>query len=149
MFNFELVNSRVFDVDVENFGFVTLEELYEANGENAVYRCTGFYINTKSDLVNEAPVATIENREDYSMPAKIKVSGSEKDGTAVYENRSEEAGCYVNLPVHQLHEVKAMIADEAAVNAINQGGLSFTIRKYFMAKYSKWCYAARWMNTPV
>lgn len=149
MFNFDLVNSRLFDVDVENFGYTNLESLYEANGEAQVYLVTGFFINTKSELSEEAPIATIENRDGITMPAKFKVSGSEKDNSAIYEDRSDEAGCYVNLPVHQLHEVKAMIADESAVSGINKGGLSFTIRKYFQKKYNKWCYAAHWMNTPI
>jgi hypothetical protein len=37
-----------FDIDISNMHFVTLRELYDANGENAIYRINGAYMNKKS-----------------------------------------------------------------------------------------------------
>ena len=53
---------------------------------------------------------------------------------------------YVNLPVHQLPEVKAMIADRRAVDAINNGEAGFVIESFYQKRFKKTCYAARWGN---
>ena len=37
---------------------------------------------------------------------------------------------YVNLPQHQLADIKAMLANKGAINAINAGLAGFTIRQY-------------------
>lgn len=54
--------------------------------------------------------------------------------------------CYVNLPQHQLEEVKAMLASKDAVKAINNGECGFAIDSYFQKRFNKTCYAARWGN---
>ena len=55
-------------------------------------------------------------------------------------------GWYVNLPQHQLPEVKAILADPAAVRAINNGTAGFKIVKYHQAKYNRDCYKAEWCS---
>lgn len=54
--------------------------------------------------------------------------------------------CYVNLPVHQLDEVKQIIGDAAAVVAINNGQAGFIIETYHQDRYDKDCYKAVWCN---
>lgn len=54
--------------------------------------------------------------------------------------------CYVNLPVHQLDEIKAMLKDPAAIRAINNGEAGFTIGTYFQKRFNKECYKAVWCD---
>lgn len=53
---------------------------------------------------------------------------------------------YVNLPVHQLNEVKAMLGDRRAIEAINAGEAGFTIECYYQKRFKKNCYAAHWVD---
>lgn len=53
---------------------------------------------------------------------------------------------YVNLPQHQLGEVKAILADPAAIRAINDGTAGFKIVKYHQAKFNRDCYKAEWCS---
>lgn len=113
-FNFSKFNKeRLFDVDTSGFDYVNLEDLYQANGEDQVYKITGVYIGTKSMYDDEAPLLATEDT-------------------------------YVNLPQHQLPEIKAMLADKAAIRAINEGQAGFVIDSYFQKRFNKTCYAARW-----
>lgn len=81
--------------------YFSLREMVEEYGEDAMYKITGMYINTKGTLkdVPESPVVATESE-------------------------------YVNLPVFQLKEVKAIIADDEAVEAINAGKCGFFIETY-------------------
>lgn len=54
-FNFESLNKDF------NSNYIGLKELYELNGAERTYVIKGFYINTKSEYVKEAPVAIINN----------------------------------------------------------------------------------------
>ena len=54
--------------------------------------------------------------------------------------------CYVNLPVHQLAEVQAMLSDRSAIQGIRNGECGFTIQRYYQQKYKKDCYKAVWCN---
>lgn len=60
-FSFESLNKDF------NSNYIGLKELYELNGEERVYVIKGFYINTKSDYVKEAPVAII-NKVNVNIP---------------------------------------------------------------------------------
>ena len=60
-FSFEALNKDF------NSNYIGLKELYELNGEERVYVIKGFYINTKSDYVKEAPVAII-NKVNVNIP---------------------------------------------------------------------------------
>lgn len=53
---------------------------------------------------------------------------------------------YVNLPVHQLTDVKTMLADKRAIAAINNNECGFVIEKYEQKRYNRTCYTARWVN---
>lgn len=55
-------------------------------------------------------------------------------------------GTYVNLPVHQLEEVKNILADKSAVAAINAGEAGFIINQYEQKRYSRTCYSAEWID---
>lgn len=95
--------------------YISLEELYEANGADKVYRLRALYINTRSDFAPETPVALINNY-------------------------------YVNIPVHQLQEVKAIMNDALAVKAVNNKKAGFKIESYRKEKYNKTCYRVVWCN---
>lgn len=63
------------------------------------------------------------------------------------------ADTYVNLPGHQLIDIKSMLADKGAIAAINKGCAGFTIRHYIkkLKKKSgsyeeKDCYSAEWID---
>lgn len=57
--------------------------------------------------------------------------------------------CYVNLPQHQLLDIKEMLNSRAAINMINSGTAGFTIEKYVKKLKSgakKDCYKAAWCD---
>ena len=56
---------------------------------------------------------------------------------------------YVNLPQHQLIDVKEMLNSRQAINCINNGGAGFTIEKYtkkLKSGATKVCYKAHWVD---
>lgn len=56
---------------------------------------------------------------------------------------------YVNLPQHQLIDIKDMLNSRQAINCINNGGAGFTIEKYIKKLKSgakKECYKAHWVD---
>lgn len=56
---------------------------------------------------------------------------------------------YVNLPQHQLIDIKDMLNSRQAINCINAGGAGFTIEKYIKklkSGASKVCYKAHWVD---
>ena len=113
-FNFSKLNKeRLFDVDTSDFEYTNLEELFEENGDDKVYKVTGVYVGTKSQFDDETPLVAIEDR-------------------------------YVNLPQHQLSQVKDILADKTAIKAINDGKCGFVIESYYQKRFKKTCYVARW-----
>ena len=115
-FSFAKFNKeRLFNVDTSDYDYVKLEDLFEKDGEGAVYPVLGLYIGTKSKYDAETPILA-----------------------------TDEA--YVNLPVHQLGEVKAMLEDRDAVNAINAGQCGFTIEKFHQKRFDIDCYSAKWCD---
>lgn len=63
------------------------------------------------------------------------------------------ANTYVNMPQHQLIDIKNMLADKGAIQAINNGEAGFTIRHYVKnlkkknGNYEpKDCYSAEWCD---
>lgn len=113
-FNFASFNKeRLFDVDTSGFDYVNLEDLFQENGEDAVYQVKGVYIGTKSQFDDETPLIAIDD-------------------------------CYVNLPQHQLQDIKKMLANKTAIAGINDGELGFVIESYYQKRFKKTCYAARW-----
>lgn len=55
-------------------------------------------------------------------------------------------GFYVYLPVHQLSDVKEILANPQAIQAINDGKAAFTISSYVQKRYNRTCYKAVWCN---
>lgn len=53
---------------------------------------------------------------------------------------------YVNIPVHQLPEIKQMLADKLAIREINEGNAGFIIESFYQKRFQKTCYVARWGN---
>ena len=106
---------RLFDIDTTDFDYCNLEDLYNLNGEDAVYQVRGLYIGTKSNFDPETPILATDSE-------------------------------YVNLPVHQLADVKAMLADKAAISAINAGECGFVIEKYHQKRFNRDCYSAVWVD---
>lgn len=69
------------------------------------------------------------------------------------ESAVVEIGMYnVNIPPHQVYEVKNMLASEDALAAIREGRAGFVIREYDKEltngkkKVIKKCYAAEWID---
>ena len=69
------------------------------------------------------------------------------------ESAVVEIGMYnVNIPQHQLYEVKKILASEEALAAIEEGRAGFVIREYDKElttgkkKVVKKCYAAEWID---
>ena len=52
----------------------------------------------------------------------------------------------VDLPKHQLEDVKEMIADTEIINDINAGKVGFKVRTYYSEKYKKDCYSVLWVD---
>lgn len=55
-------------------------------------------------------------------------------------------GYYVNLPQHQLGEVKAMLESKKAIEAIKEGKAGFIIREFYQRRFKKYCYTAEWVD---
>ncbi len=115
---------KVFNVDTTDFEYKSLEELYHENevldegtGEMACYEIF--------------PVCGIylNKRSEFGPQAIIA---------------TEE--CYVNLPSHLYDTCVDILADKAAINAINAGKVSFTIEKYYQKKFKKDCYSIVWQD---
>ena len=53
---------------------------------------------------------------------------------------------YINLPQHQLKEVKEILSDANAIRAINNGEAGFVIREYFQKRFQLTCYSAEWID---
>lgn len=107
---------RLFDIDTSSFEYCSLQDLYEA----------------------------VNGDEEAKFPV-----------CAIYINTKSEFGdapvlatdaCYVNLPQHLLETCKAILRDPAAVKAINDGAVAFTIYKYEQKRYSRECYSIRWAD---
>lgn len=56
--------------------------------------------------------------------------------------------CYVNIPQHQLIDIKEMLNDKQAINMINAGTAGFMIDKYVkkLKNGTKTCYKAVWVD---
>lgn len=112
-------NSRKsFDINTEDFEYVTLEELYlnaqKTENPDEPFVVKGVYINNKG-LFEPTPIVALDD-------------------------------CYVNLPAHLTEICENIIHDPVAVVAINQGRCGFRIEPYFMKKYNRDCYTIEWVD---
>lgn len=85
--------------------------------------------------------------EEYGEDVMFQVTGLYINKKSAYDAETPVVATtmeFVNVPVFQLAEVKAMIADDEAVEAINAGECGFTIEAYDHPDYGKqlkvvWC----------
>ena len=103
-----------FEVDIKDFKFVTLEELYKRDNGKTIFGIDGLYINKKSSF-GDHPVAIIAVEE-----------------------------MLVDLPSHLTEDVKEMLQDPEVVDAIKAGKVGFVIEQYEQKKYKKLCYGIHW-----
>lgn len=85
--------------------------------------------------------------EEYGTDVMFQLTGLYINKKSSFDPETPVAATtaeFVNIPVFQLAEVKAMIADDEAVEAINNGEAGFTIEEYDHPDYGKqlkvvWC----------
>lgn len=100
---------------------------------------------TLEDLYNE-------NGDEWKYQLKGVYISTKSD----YNDESPIAALsntYINLPQHQLLEIKNMLANKNAIEAINAGEAGFTIRHYTKnlkkkngSYETKDCYSAEWCD---
>lgn len=81
----------------------SLEQLYKKDGAGTIYEILAVYVGGETEFYKENPMVAIP-MDDYNR--------------------------YVNIPQHQLDEIKAIIDSRAAVSAINNGFAGFSIETY-------------------
>ena len=76
-------------------------------------------------------------------------NAKEGDGSINKENPIVTIeGIHVNIPQHQLEQIRNMLNDPGVVEYVDNGGAGFTIREYDnQYKPGEKAYAARWCNT--
>lgn len=114
--------SRVFNLDTSKFNFDDPSELYK--DLERLYK---------------------ENGPDYEYQLKALYIGTK----SMFDPETPMGAIstsYVNLPVHQLPEVKEMLSNARAIKAINDGKAGFIIRKYHQKHFNKDCYSAEWID---
>lgn len=104
----------IFDIDISDMSFITLKELYEKNGADAIYQMDGAYINKKSSFGNH--------------PVLI----------------CKEANVLVDLPQHQNNAVLALLNDSEAIEDVKAGKAGFSISHYIDGKFHRECYSVTW-----
>jgi len=102
---------KKFNIDTQGFGYTALQDLYNANGKNAVYPLKGIYINTKGKFADNPVFITI-------------ISG---------------VGFLVNVPSHMMDVVREILIDEEAVADINAGKVGFMIYQYHSKNFNRDC----------
>lgn len=88
------------------------------------------YEDNGADYVYSLRGLYISNKSQYDPEAPVIATDS----------------CYVNIPVHQLDEVKEMLNSPLAIKEINNGDAGFKIESYYQARFKKTCYVVRWGN---
>ena len=104
----------VFEVDIKDFKFVSLEELYKRDNGKTIFGIDGLYINKKSSF-GDHPVAIVACEE-----------------------------MLVDLPAHLTEDVKLMLQDQEVVEAIKNNKVGFIVQEYEQKKYKKLCYGIKW-----
>ena len=90
-----------------------------------------------------------EAAKKYGTDVPIRVRGlyiGDKSKFVEEDPRLATDEEYINLPQHQLKEVKQILADPGAIRAINNGQCGFIIREYFQKRFQMTCYSAEWCN---
>lgn len=114
-----------------NFAKFNKERLFDVNTAGfEYYSLEDLYNHNRKDRVYQVRGLYIGTKSDFDPEVPI----------VALDDR------YVNIPVHQLSEVQAMISNKAAIRAIRDGECGFTIATYYQQKYKKTCYKAVWCN---
>lgn len=103
-----------FEVDIKNFRFVALEDLFKRDGGKTIFGIDGLYINKKSSF-GDHPVAIVAVEE-----------------------------MLVDLPQHMTEDVKAMLQDPVVIEGIKNGHVGFVVQQYEQKKYKRLCYGIKW-----
>lgn len=104
----------LFDINIKDFKFVTLMELFECYTGNTVFGIDGLYINSKSKY-GEHPVAICATE-----------------------------GMLVDLPQHLVDEVKEILKTPEDVELIKAGKVGFHVETYTDKKFGRKCYGIKW-----
>lgn len=99
----------------DNSSYKSLKQLYDEDGEDMIYNVKAVYINTKTNFRNNA-------------------TGKKEAPVFLLED------CAVNVPPHQIMEIREILEDEEAIEAINQGLCDFHIETYKTRKTDEICY---------
>lgn len=110
--------SVTWKVNTQGRKYFKLSELIEQHEIEHVYIIDCLYINEKSQY-GLAPVAGVADVKGSYM---------------------------VNLPHHLLDDVKEMIADQEAIEAIQLGKAGFKIRSYQPKNSNRICYTVDWVD---
>lgn len=109
-------NKNTFDVDIKDFKFVKLADIYNSKkegGKDVIHDCNGLYVH-KSDLGDSPVLIDVANKR------------------------------LVNLPSHIADDVREIITDVDDVQAIKDGKVGYTIYEY--ESHAKKCYSIRWVD---
>lgn len=104
----------IFEIDITNFKFVSLEQLYKRDNGASTFWIDGLYINKKSSF-GDHPVAIIAK-----------------------EN------LLADLPAHLVEDVNDMLKTPEIVSAIKAGKIGFSVEEYTQKQYKKTCYGVKW-----
>ena len=104
----------LFDIDIKDFTFVTLKELFNKDQGNTVFGIDGLYINSKSKYGSH-PVA---------ICAKDRM--------------------LVDLPSHLTEEVNEILKTPEDVEAIRSGKVGFHVETYRDKKFNRECFGIKW-----
>ena len=80
----------------------------------------------------------MENRDEVWIIKALWVNEESKFGPSPIVTLEDR---YINLPGHKLQMVRDLIADDEAVEAINNGKLGFKVYQYNDEKHDKTCFS--------
>ena len=109
---------KLFNIETENFEYVSLEDLYleaqTTENPDPTFIIRGVYINDKG-MFGPSPVIALDD-------------------------------CYVNLPSHLTGICQEIINNPVAVVAVNQGSCGFRIEQYTQKRYDRKCYSIEFVD---
>lgn len=109
-------NKSNFDIDVKDFKFVKLADIYKSKsegGKDVIHNCNGLWVH-KSELGDSPVCIDADNKR------------------------------LVNFPSHLSDEIRAILADSDDVDAIRNGKVGYTIYEY--ESHGKKCYSISWVD---
>ena len=105
-----------FEIDIKDFDFKTLEELFKRDNGKTVFPVDGLYINKKSEYKDHPVVISIRDR------------------------------ILVDLPSFMTEDALNILQDQEVIDAIKAGKVGFQIETYYQKKYKKDCYGIKWRD---